>query len=53
MKICWTLKEAKTLADLNNSNPANKPMCVVRVGINRWVVVHADSAKYFHEYKDE
>jgi hypothetical protein len=53
MKICWTLEEAQKIADAHNANPTHKPMSVVRVGFNRWVVVYSDSVKYFHEWRDD
>lgn len=53
MRICWTLETAQKLADKHNSNPDNKKMAVVRVGYDRWVVVHADKVKYFYEWKDQ
>ena len=53
MKIVWSAEEAQKIADHNNAKPTNKPMGIVRVGYDRWAVVHADKLKYFHEWKDQ
>jgi hypothetical protein len=53
VKFVWNAEDAQAAVEKHNSDPKHKPVTAVRIAARRWVVIDAQRAKYFHEWKEK